>query len=157
LKKHNCIIESIKALGLLVLVGVSQLAIAQHIEVDVELKTFGFLAEKPYLALWAEHQNGKQQALIVQREKVKWLRDLKVFWRKIARENRQMVDGVTGATSAKSLQHFSFDLADSAVSIALEVVREDGKRELIKLDIGQPMRCQSGKKEIERVCISTMQ
>ncbi len=126
--------------------------------VDIELSSFGYLSEKPYLALWLTKENelsqagSEHKALILLREKVKWLRDLKKFWRNIAREHRQESDAVTGATTSNKKLNYQFQLAADWQKISLEVVREHGNRELIYFPISFDKTCVNGKLEIARFC-----
>ena len=126
--------------------------------VNIELSSFGYLSEKPYLALWLSRENelskgdSEYKALVLLREKVKWLRDLKKFWRNIAREHRQESDAVTSATSKNKKLSYQFELAESWQGISLEVVRENGNRELIFFPISLDKTCINGKFEIERFC-----
>jgi hypothetical protein len=130
----------------------------QKLIVDIELISFGFSSEKPYLALWLTKENELNQAdseykaLILLREKVKWLRDLKKFWRNIAREHRQESDAVTGATTSNKKLNYQFEQAAGWQNISLEVVREHGDRELISFPISYDKTCVNGKFEIATFC-----
>lgn len=130
----------------------------QKLIVDIELTSFGYLSEKPYLALWLTKDNGLNQAgsehkaLILLREKVKWLRDLKKFWRNIAREHRQESDAVTGATTSHKKLNYQFELVAGWQKVSLEVVREHGNRELMFFPISFDKTCVNGKLEIATFC-----
>jgi hypothetical protein len=133
-----------------------QAAIGQKIIVQIELPAFNKKHQNPYFALWLSKANNEHKALVVIREKVKWLRDLKKFWRNIARENRSKSDAVTGATTRLKKLNYTFEIENGWQNISLEVAREHGKKELLTLPISVEQICVSGKHEIEKLCIKLM-
>lgn len=124
----------------------------QRFKVSVQLPSFGRKCANPYVALWTSDDKGQHHPLVLLKEKTKWLRDLKVFWRKIARENRQLVDAVTGATTSNKNLEFEIKTMPGSQTITIEVVREHGKRETLTLAIAP--HCISGKVEVIKVCLS---
>ena len=127
-----------------------------RLSVSLELPRFSGPTEPPYLAFWYR-QGERYQPLLVQRDKVKWLRDLKVFWREFARYNRQQVDAVTSATRrVRGGQRFEFQLpaSDMPLQLWVEVVRENGERELLatELVVGEESLCILGQVEIAKLC-----
>lgn len=131
----------------------AEAAVKQDIIVHVELPSFGRKQLNPYFALWLSKKNNQHKALVVIREKVKWLRDLKRFWRSIARESRSESDAVTGATSKNKTFDYTFTVNGTWDEISLEVAREHGKKELITLPISLTKSCVNGELEIEKFCI----
>ncbi|WP_085297134.1 DUF2271 domain-containing protein [Cognaticolwellia mytili] len=127
--------------------------IQQKVIVQIELPAFEKKHQNPYFALWLSRANNENKALVVVRQKVKWLRDLKKFWRSIARENRAESDAVTGATNKKKKFNYEFILDEPWDSISLEVAREHGKKEVISLPISIEKKCSTGKLEIENICV----
>jgi hypothetical protein len=129
------------------------IAVEQKITVQIELPSFDKKHLNPYFSLWLSKENNQHKALVVIREKVKWLRDLKKFWRSIARENRSESDAVTSATNRSKKFNYEFIVDSTWDKIYLEVAREHGKRELITLPISLAKTCVNGKLEIATFCI----
>ncbi|QQX78576.1 DUF2271 domain-containing protein [Shewanella sp. KX20019] len=128
--------------------------------IEVNLSQFNMLTEKPYLALWYSLPNKQYTPLKVLRADSKWLRDLKSFWRYIARYQREKLDGITSATVRSGSHKFSFELPATAATEThrywLEVVRENGTRELLEVSMAakQPSRnCINGTKEVNLFCV----
>ena len=95
---------------------------------------------RPYVALWIEdEQRVAQRSVLVWMKKDKWLVDLKRYWRRVARANRPIVDGVTGATKGAGTHTIMWDglddqgnpLPSGNYSVCLEAAREKGGREAI--------------------------
>jgi len=146
------------SLVLLFITGAFATVEARQVNVSLQLAQLEKRGANPYVAIWVTKQQaiGEPQVhepLVLLKEKTKWLRDLKQFWRKIARENRQQVDAITSATTARKSLRFSFELDSSWQSLSVEVVREHGKRELVTLTLASPS-CVAGKKELVNVCFS---
>jgi len=135
--------------------AIEESTVGQKIMVQIELPSFDKKHQNPYFALWLSKENNEHKALVVVREKVKWLRDLKKFWRSIARENRSESDAVTGATNRNKKFNYEFSLNDSWDKISLEVAREHGKKEVISVPISFAKTCVSGKDEIAALCIAS--
>ena len=131
----------------------TQTFIAQKLVVQIELTPFQKKHQNPYFALWLSNKNKEHKTLVVLREKVKWLRDLKKFWRNIARENRSESDAVTGATKKSKNFNYTFEIDSIWQDISLEVVRESGHRELIYLPISTSKECVKGNVEIVKICV----
>ncbi len=124
----------------------------QQLVVQIELTPFLKKHQNPYFALWLSNKNKEYKTLVVLREKVKWLRDLKKFWRNIARENRSESDAVTGATSNNKKFNYLYEIESVWQDISLEVVRENGSRELIYIPFSSKKECIKGKIEIVSFC-----
>jgi len=143
-----------KKIVLIVISLLASNAQAAQLQVDIALADFGFNSNNPYIAIWLSDANGVHQPKLLLKEKGKWVRDLKQFWRKIARENQQQVDALSGATTTKKRLHYQFSLANQWTSVSIEVAREKGGREVVTLPInGQGQSCLAGRKEIKNACI----
>ncbi|MCL1061635.1 DUF2271 domain-containing protein [Shewanella benthica] len=137
----------------------------KKLSVEITLTPFTFFTEKPYLALWYSQKNQTDTPLLVLRADSKWLRDLKSFWRNVARYQRGKLDGITSATVKSGAHVFTFDLPKDAlsqiISYKLEVVRENGDRELLSINMvpdaehhSKQKVCSQGKLEIASFCLS---
>ena len=124
----------------------------QKLIVQIELTPFLIKHQPPYVALWLSNDKKEHKALLVMREKVKWLRDLKNFWRNIARENRSESDAVTSATNKSKKFNYIYEIDNTWQYISLEVVRENGNRELIYFPLSTKKECVSGNVEIVTFC-----
>ncbi|AXQ29729.1 DUF2271 domain-containing protein [Solimonas sp. K1W22B-7] len=74
---------------------------------------------------------------------VKWLPDLRQWWRRSGRELTLPVDGVTGATRAPGEHALSFSLADlpaGQYKLVVEAAREEGGRELLDIPFQWPAK-----------------
>lgn len=130
------------------------------LSIQVDVSQFNTLTEKPYLALWYSLPNKQYTPLKVLRADSKWLRDLKSFWRFIARYQREKLDGITAATVKPGLHQFVFELPDKAMTQVhqywLEVVRENGKRELLNISMPPQQQnkiCVNGTTEVNIFCV----
>ena len=133
-----------------------EVTLGQKIKVKIELPSFEKKQQNPYFALWLSKESNEHKPLVVVREKVKWLRDLKRFWRSIARENRNESDAVTGATSKNKSFDYAFTVNGTWDKISLEVAREHGKKEFITLPISLNKTCVKGRLEVEQFCIELL-
>jgi len=119
-------------------------------EVELELPSKSGQYHNPYVAIWIEDTAGNSvRTLALWRERAKWLKDLRRWWRKVGRKNQTLVDAVSSATRAAGRYSLTFNhLDDKGVPIAhgdyflrIEVVREKGGRTISKQAIsidGQP-------------------
>ncbi|MCL1058070.1 DUF2271 domain-containing protein [Shewanella gelidimarina] len=134
--------------------------IHNKLTVKINFMQFDTLTEKPYLALWYSLPNKHYTPLKVLRADSKWLRDLKSFWRYIARYQRERLDGITSATVKSGKHSFSFALPKTTRTQThgfwVEVARENGSRELLKINMQpgqQTQTCIEGTKEISLFCV----
>ena len=146
-----------KYLFIIALALCSLAANGQNVEISLTLNNADRGSENPYIALWVTDLTGAEQPLLLLRDKVKWVRDLKLFWRKIARENRVEVDAITGATLSKKSMSYQFDISEQWHKITVEVVREHGKREVLILSHSDGEHCQSGHQEIAKFCLQIIE
>ncbi|MGB0893742.1 MAG: DUF2271 domain-containing protein [Parashewanella sp.] len=97
--------------------------------------------ERPYVAVWLENkdrQSVKTIELWVGEDE--WLKDLRSWWRKVGRYDKQLVDGVTSATRPAGKYRFIWDgkddkgnlLPQGEYTLHVEVVREHGGRNYLR-------------------------
>jgi len=102
---------------------------------------------RPYVAIWIEDQNRRPvRTLELWVGKDEWLKDLRSWWRKVGRNDKALVDGVTSATRPAGHYRFVWDGKDDkgnrveqgSYTFLAEVVREHGGRNLIrqKIELG---------------------
>jgi hypothetical protein len=142
-------------------------AMAANLNVSIELPRLD-VAEyhRPYVAVWLEREDKQvaaNLALWYAQKKgmpaaggaqgnpaggVKWLPDLRQWWRRSGRELQLPIDGVTGATRAPGEQVLSFDSSSAALAnlpagnykLVVEAAREEGGRELLELPFQWPTK-----------------
>jgi hypothetical protein len=81
------------------------------------------------LAVWYDYDNRENGGL-------KWLADLRSWWRKGGRDAAKPADALTGATRAPGPQRAKFDvgaLKPGDYVLGVEAAREEGGRELVTL------------------------
>lgn len=110
---------------------------------------------RPYTAVWVEredHSVAAQLALwYAQKDSkegagVKWLPELRQWWRRGGRELSLPVDGVSGATRPAGEQKLSFHegkaplttLAPGKYDLVVEAARESGGREVVRVPFTWP-------------------
>lgn len=149
-------------------------ASAGALKLGIEIPTLN-VAEyhKPYVGIWIE--SAEQQFVdnlgvwydvkMKNGEGTKWLKDLRQWWRKSGRELTLPVDGLTSATRAPGEHAISFAtdkaalarLAPGSYQVVVEVVREVGGRELLRLPFTWPAKAQSvqvkGEHELGKVSL----
>jgi hypothetical protein len=106
---------------------------------------------RPYVAIWVQHKdtkavtNGKVwYQLDDNAEGEKWLKDMRLWWRRSGRSLEMPIDGVTGATHKPGsyevdLHHVTRALAPGEYQLYVEAVREVGGRELLSVDFTWPV------------------
>ncbi|GAL17489.1 putative exported protein [Vibrio maritimus] len=99
---------------------------------------------RPYVAVWIEDSNRKSVKTVqLWVGKDEWLKDLRSWWRKVGRYDRELVDAVTSATRPAGKYRFVWDgrddngnaLPQGDYTMHIEVVREHGGRNYLR----QPM------------------
>ena len=109
---------------------------------------------RPYVGLWIEGADQAKAAdlavlydtKLANKEGEKWLKDLRSWWRKGGRDMKMPADGVSGATKAPGTHTLTFAgsrlarLPAGQYFVVIEVVREVGGRETLKLPIQLPLR-----------------
>ncbi|PWF46129.1 DUF2271 domain-containing protein [Massilia glaciei] len=142
------------ALGL-PLLGGSAMAADMTLKIDLPRLN---VAEyhRPYIAVWLE---GADQAVVANlavlydvKKKdnggTKWLKDVRQWWRKTGRDLTMPMDGVSGATRAPGESTLTFATAKAtldklpagAYTVVLEVAREKGGRELVRMPMQWPVK-----------------
>ncbi len=150
-------------------------AVAADLTVKFELPQLN-VAEyhRPYVAMWIERADQSMAAPLAVLYDVKkkdnggskWVKDLRTFWRKGGRDLALPADGISGATRVTGEQTLSFgptrtDLSKLAAGdyvLQLEVARESGGRELVKIPFTLPAKAKQtlsahGKEELGAVTL----
>lgn len=150
-------------------------AMAADLTLKVELAQLD-VAEyhKPYVAVWVEGADqgvvGNLAVLYDTRKKdnagAKWLKDMRQWWRKSGRDLQMPMDGVSGATRAPGQHQLSFQGAKAMLDklpagqykVAIEVAREAGGRETVRIPFGWPLKAPlsvsaNGKEELGGVTL----
>jgi hypothetical protein len=130
-------------------------ALAGNLDLKVEIPRKD-VAEyhRPYVAVWLERPGeGVVSTLAVwyevqsdDHEGEKYLKELRQWWRRIGRELKVPIDGVTGATRAPGQHQLTFveqkaplsKLAPGKYQLVVEAVRESGGRELVRIPFDWP-------------------
>ncbi|MBV0933111.1 DUF2271 domain-containing protein [Marinobacterium weihaiense] len=150
-------------------------ACASEFSVEIEIPALN-VAEyhRPYVAVWIETDKGRHQQdlalwydlALQDNEGTKWLKDLRLWWRRSGRQLEFPVDGLSGATRPVGVHQLTFK-ADSPQLKALpagdyrlvvEAAREVGGREVIRLPFSWPTDApgqisRQGKHELGRVAL----
>jgi hypothetical protein len=96
---------------------------------------------RPYVAIWIEDSQRKPVKTIqLWVGKDEWLKDLRSWWRKVGRYDRELVDAVTSATRSAGQYRFSWDgtddnnqrLEQGEYTLYIEAVREHGGRNQLR-------------------------
>ena len=96
---------------------------------------------RPYVAVWIEDSNRKPVRTVqLWVGKDEWLKDLRSWWRKVGRYDRELVDAVTSATRPAGEYRFVWDGLDDSgnrveqgeYTFYVEVVREHGGRNYLR-------------------------
>ncbi|MGF1761495.1 DUF2271 domain-containing protein [Photobacterium sagamiensis] len=113
-----------------------------HIEVEFELPTIETtMYARPYVAVWIEDTKRKPiRTIELWVGKDEWLKDLRSWWRKVGRYDRELVDAVTSATRPAGEYRFVWDGLDENgnrveqgdYTFYAEVVREHGGRNYLR-------------------------
>lgn len=111
-------------------------------EIEFELpKIETSMYARPYVAVWIEDANRKPVRTIqLWVGKDEWLKDLRSWWRKVGRYDRDLVDAVTSATRPAGQYRFVWDGLDDGgkrveqgdYTFYVEVVREHGGRNYLR-------------------------
>ncbi|PTP40079.1 hypothetical protein CWN83_24475 [Vibrio splendidus] len=96
---------------------------------------------RPYVAVWVENSERKSVKTIeLWVGKDEWLKDLRSWWRKVGRYDRELVDAVTSATRPAGQYRFVWNgksddgqtLEQGEYTVHIEVVREHGGRNYLR-------------------------
>lgn len=129
---------------------------------------------RPYIAMWLEKADQSvvtTLAVLYDVKKrdnggAKWLKDMRTFWRKAGRDLNLPADGVSGATRTTGEHTITFPgrkaeidkLAPGSYVLAVEVAREAGGRELVRIPFTWPVKGKQsfsakGKEEVGTVTL----
>lgn len=130
--------------------GAAAPAMAADLNVTVEVPRLS-VAEyhKPYVAIWIEAADASAAGTLAvwydadsrEDKGVKWLKDMRQWWRKAGREMTFPADGITGATRAPGPQKVVFsgakgalkDLKPGQYNLVVEAAREVGGHEAVRV------------------------
>jgi len=130
--------------------AVSTPALAADLNVTVEVPRLS-VAEyhKPYVAIWVEAPDASAAATLAvwydadskEDKGVKWLKDMRQWWRKAGRTMSFPADGISGATRAPGPQKLVFNaartqlgkLAPGDYTLVVEAAREVGGHEAVRV------------------------
>ncbi|WP_299688950.1 DUF2271 domain-containing protein [uncultured Vibrio sp.] len=135
--------KAIIALSLLPSLGMAQpLPETAKLDVSFELaKIETSMYARPYVAVWVENSERESVRTIeLWVGKDEWLKDLRSWWRKVGRYDRELVDAVTSATRPAGQYRFVWDgksddgqtLEQGEYTVHIEVVREHGGRNYLR-------------------------
>lgn len=131
-------------------------ALAGNLDLKVEIPRMD-VAEyhRPYVAVWLQRPGESVVSTLAvwyevqsdDHEGEKYLKELRQWWRRIGRELKVPMDGVTGATRAPGQQQLTFTegkgplsmLAPGKYELVVEAVRESGGRELVRIPFEWPV------------------
>ncbi len=129
---------------------------------------------KPYVAIWVERADASvasNLAVLYDVKKkdnagVKWVKDLRQWWRKAGRDLSLPMDGVSGATRSTGEQTMNFGPARTQFDklpagdykLVIEAARESGGRELVRVPFTLPVKAAqsaaaAGKEELGAVSL----
>lgn len=152
------------------------LASAAGLTVDVELPRIDTAEyHRPYVAVWIERPDHSVAANLSvwydhdmrNNEGIKWLKDMRQWWRRGGRALDMPLDGVTMATRAPGRHSFAYTdgsaplgtLAAGKYRLIVEASREHGGRELVEVPFvwppAQAVRAESsGTHELGHVAVT---
>lgn len=130
-------------------------AFAGGLAVELEIPELN-VAEyhKPYVAVWVTNKETKEVSngavwyqIDADGEGEKWLKDMRLWWRRSGRSLDMPIDGVTGATEKPGsysidLSHVASSLTDGEYQLFVEAAREVGGRELLSVDFSWPVNAE---------------
>ncbi|WP_300410985.1 DUF2271 domain-containing protein [uncultured Alcanivorax sp.] len=125
-------------------------AAAAELRLEVEIPRMA-VAEyhAPYLAFWLKHaDSGEIVPLgLWYDDQEKWLKDLRLWWRRTGRGQSRPYDGLTGATRRPGTHSVDFselpalsDLPEGDYQLVVEAAREVGGREVVRLPFQWPAK-----------------
>lgn len=135
--------KALIALSLLPTFSMAQ-SVPESAKLDVQFelpKIDTTMYARPYVAVWVEDNSRKSVKTIeLWVGKDEWLKDLRSWWRKVGRYDRELVDAVTSATRPAGQYRFVWDgksdsgekLEQGEYTIHIEVVREHGGRNYLR-------------------------
>ncbi|MDO6745829.1 DUF2271 domain-containing protein [Gilvimarinus sp. 1_MG-2023] len=136
----------------LLLAGIGAPLAAAQLTVDVAIPEMD-VAEyhRPYVAIWVQNIDSKAVTngavwyqIDADGEGEKWLKDMRLWWRRSGRSLDMPIDGVTGPTRKPgsynvNLDHVTENLEPGQYQLYVEASREVGGRELLHVDFDWPL------------------
>ncbi|CAN5627559.1 DUF2271 domain-containing protein [soil metagenome] len=136
-------------------IGLPAVAMAADVSVKVEVPRMTAAEyHKPYVAIWLEGADQSFAGNLAvwydmkarNNEGIKWLKDIRQWWRKSGRDLTMPVDGISGATRAPGEYQLAIDtkkapfdkLAAGQYQLVVEAAREVGGRELVRVPFQWP-------------------
>lgn len=130
-------------------------ALAAGIEVEIELPRIDVADyRRPYVAAWLERPDNAVAANLAvwydakmrNGDGAKWLKDMRMWWRRTGRDLSMPIDGVTSATRQPGKHVLSFSegqtplgkLAAGEYRLVVEASREHGGREVVSVPLQWP-------------------
>ncbi len=117
----------------------------RQIDIDIELPRFNVPNyHGPYAAVWLSDEHNKLiKSLLLRGDNVRWLKDLRVWWRRVGRFQPDLVDAFAGATRKSKPLDVRWDGTDeqgkpvttSQLLLNVEIAREDGVRSYLKIPL----------------------
>lgn len=114
----------------------------QKFSIDYEIPALD-VAEyrRPYVAIWIADEQGNSIRQLQLLGDGRWLRDLRLWWRKFGRVDDSLVDALAGATRKPGRYRIEWDgrdgqgkkVAQGNYELHLEAMREHGERETVAL------------------------
>ncbi len=132
-------------------------AFAAHFDIGVEIPRLKATEyHRPYVAVWIERADQSVAANLAvwydlklrDNEGVKWLKDMRQWWRRTGRELQMPVDGLSSATRPPGRHQLAVtegsprlpQLAPGAYKLVVEAAREVGGREVVSIPFDWPLR-----------------
>ena len=131
--------------------------VAAELHVDVEIPAFNAPDyRRPYVAVWIERPDNSVAANLAvwydakmrNNDGIQWLKDMRLWWRRIGRDLQVPIDGVTSATRAPGVHRLSFTAGQAPLGqlpageyrLLVEASREHGGREVVSVPLNWPPR-----------------
>lgn len=136
--------------------AIAQPLAAADLTVNIELPAFNVSDyRRPYVAVWIERPDNSVAANLAvwydvnmrEARGTEWLKDMRLWWRRIGRDLTVPIDGVTSATRAPGEHTLSFALGQAPLGklaageyrLIVEASREHGGREVITVPLQWPL------------------
>ncbi|MDO3385668.1 DUF2271 domain-containing protein [Gilvimarinus sp. SDUM040013] len=144
---------SVKRLFIALVTGLCVNAQATELSITLEIPSMN-VAEyhNPYVAVWIMHSASREitngtvwYQIDENAEGEKWLKDMRLWWRRTGRSLDVPIDGVTAATHKPGtynidLNHITGELKPGPNQLYIEAAREVGGRELLSVEFDWPVQ-----------------
>ncbi len=115
------------------------------IDITVELPRFNVPNyHGPYASVWlSDEHHHLVKTLLLRGGNNRWLKELRVWWRKIGRSQPDLIDAFAGATRKNKPLHIRWDGTDEQgnpvtideLTLNVEIAREDGGRNVLNIPL----------------------